>query len=157
MCLRRVSARSRGQERVSVTASPGLLFFKGICLVPVFSHAFRHSGEELSYFFPFGSRRSVRLCLLNFLVFSSRDSFGLPLLRPPHRDLADIAGGFSSGTRCLGDILNGETAGKQIQHRIPIYGSGFFGPTTLSSGSLCLRVPACEDSIGPLVLYQILL
>jgi hypothetical protein len=50
--------------------------------------------------------------MLNFSVPSSPNPFGFALLRPPHRDLADIAGGFSSGNRFLGEIPNGETAGK---------------------------------------------
>jgi hypothetical protein len=65
-------------------------------------------------FVSLGSRRSARLSLLDFLVLSSPNPFGLPLLRPPHRDLADITGRFSSGTRFLGEIPNGETAGKLI-------------------------------------------
>jgi hypothetical protein len=104
-----------------------------------------------------GTRRSARLSLLDFLVLSSPNPFGLLLLRPPHRDLAGIAGRFSSGTRYLGDIPNGETAGKQIQHGIPIYWSGSSGLTTPSSRSLCLRVPARQEPIDPLVLYQIIL
>jgi len=104
-----------------------------------------------------GSRRRARLSLLDFLVLSSPNPFGLPLLRPPHRDLAGIAGGFSSGTRCLGDIPNGETAGKLIQHGIPICWGGSSGPTPPSSWSPWDRVPARQESIGPLVLYQIIL
>jgi hypothetical protein len=105
-------------------------------------------------FVSLGSRRSARLSLLDFLVLSSPNPFGLPLLRPPHRDLADITGRFSSGTRFLGEIPNGETAGKLIQHGIPIYRSVSSGPATLSSRSLLsLRVPASQESIGPLVLY----
>jgi len=104
-------------------------------------------------FVSLGSRRSARLSLLDFLVLSSPNPFGFALLRPPHRDLADIGGGFSSGDSYLGEIPNGETAGKLIQHGIPIYWSGSSGPTTLSSRSLSLRVPACQESIGPLVLY----
>ena len=120
---------------------------------PQSPHAFRSGGEEFSLFFPLGSRRSGLLSLLDFLVLSSPDPFGLPLLRPPHRDLADIGGGFPSGDSFLGEIPNGETAGKQIQHGIPIYWSGSSGPATPSSRSLWLRVPACQESIGPLVLY----
>ena len=103
------------------------------------------------------SHCSARLSLLDFLVLSSPDPFGFPLLRPPHGDLADIGGGFPSGDSFLGEIPNGETAGKQIQHGIPIYWSGSSGLTTPSSRSLWLRVPACQESIGPLVLYQLIL
>jgi len=130
---------------------------KKVCLTPPSPHAFRYGGEEFSLFFPLGRRRSARLTLLNFLILSSPDPSGLLLLRPPHRDLADIAGRFSSGTRCLGDIPNGETAGKPIQHGIPICRRGSSGPATLSSRSPWARVPTRQESIGPLVLYQIIL
>jgi len=130
---------------------------KKVCLIPPSPHAFRYGGEEFSLFFPLGRHCSGRLSPLNFLVLSSPNPFGLLLLRPPHRDLADIDGRFSSGIRCLGDIPNRETAGKPIQHGIPICRRGSSGPTTPSSRSLWGRVPARQESIGLLVPYQLIL
>ena len=130
---------------------------KKVCLTPPSPHAFRYGGEEFSLFFPLGRHCSGRLSPLNFLVLSSPNPFGLLLLRPPHRDLADIDGRSSSGIRCLGDIPNRETAGKPIQHGIPICWRDSSGPATPSPWSLWGRVPARQESIGLLVLYQLIL
>ena len=86
-------------------------------------------------FFPLRPCRGARLPRFDLLVPSSLDPFGLAPLCPPHRDPVQIDGRLSFSIPRFCYIPNRETAGKPLQHRVPVYRSNSCCPSFLV---LCL-------------------